>query len=64
MLKFLNENAAAIQAITSVVSVMVTILLVLITAIYVKLTHDIAKITKASLEEQKEMNRGKKVTDY
>jgi hypothetical protein len=64
MLRIFNENAGAIQAIASVMSVFVTLVLVLITAKYVKLTHDIAKTAQDSLEEQKEMNQGKKQKDY
>jgi hypothetical protein len=64
MLKIISENAAAIQAIASVVSLVVSIVLVFITAKYVKLTHTIVKTAKESLDEQKEINQGKKLSDY
>jgi len=51
---FLNRNAAAMQAVSSVVSVLVTVVLVWITAEYVKLTRSLAEAAHQNLEHQRE----------
>ena len=51
MIKWLNCNAAAVQAITGLISVIATVALVLITSKYVRLTHTVADAaTKARLD--------------
>jgi hypothetical protein len=60
MLRFLNENASAIQAIATVASVVATVVLVAITARYVALTRGLAEAAKAQLIFQREAVESRK----
>ena len=57
---FLNQNAPAIQAIASVVSVLVSAALLWITMEYIRLTRTLAEAAHQSLEHEKEAARAQK----
>jgi hypothetical protein len=54
MWQFLNQNAGAVQAVSSIVGVVVTIVLVKITRDYVLLTKRLADAAAAQLRFQRE----------
>ncbi len=60
MVKWLNQNSAAIQAVATVVSVLVTAALALITLWYVRLTRTLVEATKSQAEFLREAVKARK----